>query len=139
MEWSFPSPSKRVQLQVCATCPISLAYSPGCSLFRPFFDFGVGFPHLLSLVPVGCWGGSWGCSAPPEQPLVSQDHRLWCQQGLGCAWPVIQVSSAGSTRPLQTRNIWLLQPACSCLDELCREQLASAQGRNQLGALQCPP
>lgn len=62
-----------------------------------------------------------------------------CQQGLCRAWPVIWVSSAGSTRPLETWNSWPLQPVCSWLDELCREQLASAQDGNQLGAVQCPP
>lgn len=110
MEWSFPSLSKRVEFQLCSICPISraLAYSSGCSLFRPFSDISVGFQHFLSL-------------------------------GLCCAWLVIQVSSAGSTWPLETWNTWLLQPVCSWLDELCREQLASAQDRNQLGALQCPP
>lgn len=116
----------------------ALAHSPGscqaaaCS--DPSADIGVGFPHL-SLGPVGCWGHP-GAVLPLQSSPWYPRTTVPAEPVL---WPVIWVSSAGSTRPLETRNSWPLQPVCSWLDELCREQLASAQDGNQLGAVQCPP
>lgn len=75
MEWSFPSLSKRVEFQLCSICPISraLAYSPGCSLFRPFSDISVGFQHSL-LGPVLCLASDPGQLCREHMACGNMEH-----------------------------------------------------------------